>query len=155
VTQPRLVRSRSRSINQLFKLEVKHECYLPTTCPLLSPFLLLTHILSLSVSDLSLPVPSLCGSKLVSLVLPDLSSVASVGRQSPPSLNVPACAPPQSPVPCLGLQCLGPCSGGFFSPTSRLGAGGVLGHGGCSIKTPSPPFLLPVCECPSVAFSVF
>ena len=30
---------------------------------------------------------------------------------------------------CLGLKCLGFCSGGFLSPASRLDAGSALGHG--------------------------
>ena len=31
----------------------------------------------------------------------------------------------------LGFQRIGPCSGGFFSPTSRLDASSALGHGRC------------------------
>ena len=55
----------------------------------------------------------------------------------PPLMSLPACHPkkprPRSLPPiCPRLQRLGSCSGGFLSPTSRLDAGGSLGHGRCS-----------------------
>jgi hypothetical protein len=46
-----------------------------------------------------------------------------------------------------GLQCLGLCSGGFLSPTSRLDAGAALGHGRCSSHDQSAP--PPPCSCVS------
>ena len=43
------------------------------------------------------------------------------------------CVASKSPASCLavplGFQRIGPCSGGFFSPTSRLDASSALGHG--------------------------
>ena len=56
---------------------------------------------------------------------PSCSSVLTPHRPHP---FVPA----PGPAICLRLQCLGPCSGGFLSPTSRLNTSSALGHGRCS-----------------------
>ena len=58
----------------------------------------------------------------------------SVRQLSPRSFAREATLPTMrslSPPCALGSECLASCSGGFLSPTSRLDAGGFLGHGRC------------------------